>query len=128
LRGTLKKDAARGTWSFTVDVGPDPSSGKRRRIHRRGFPTKRSAENALRIVLEDAHQRDYIEPSSQPVRVYLEKWLAMVAVSRKPSTAAMYAHKLRRYVIPRIGAAPLRQVDAAMLDALYADLRAHGGR
>jgi integrase len=128
LRGTLKKDAALGTWSFTVDVGPDPSSGKRRRIHRRGFPTKRSAENALRIVLEEAHQRDYIEPSNQPVRLYLENWLAMVAVSRKPSTTAMYAHKMRRYVIPRIGAAPLRQVDAAMLDALYADLRAHGGR
>jgi integrase len=60
--------------------------------------------------------------------VYLENWLATVAISRKPSTAAMYAHKMRRYVIPRIGAAPLRQVDAAMLDALYADLRVRGGR
>ena len=128
MRGSLKKDAARGTWSFTVDVGPNPSTGERRRIHRRGFATKRRADDAMRIVLEEARQRDYVEPSSQPVRVYLENWLAMVAVSRKPSTAAMYAHKMRRYVIPRIGGAPLRQLDAAMLDALYADLRAHGGR
>ena len=62
------------------------------------------------------------------MRVYLEHWIAAVAVDRKPSTAAMYAHKMRRYVMPRIGAMPLRRVDAATLDALYAELRTSGGR
>ena len=72
-------------------------------------------------VLSEPREGDYVVPSSQPVRMYLEHWLAAVAVDRKPSTAAMYAHKMRRYVIPRIGAMPLRRVDAATLDALYAE-------
>jgi integrase len=59
---------------------------------------------------------------------YLEKWLASVVVNRKPSTAATYEDKMRRYVIPRIGAMPLRAVDPATLDALYAELLQRGGR
>ena len=66
---------------------------------------------------------DYFEPSKQPLRVYLENWLTSVEATRKPSTAGMYAHKMRRYVIPRIGGMPLRQVDAPTLEALYAELR-----
>jgi integrase len=128
MRGSVKKDAARGSWYFVIDVGPDAATGKRRRLRRRGFETRKSAEAALNSVLSELREGEYVEPSSQPVRIYLEHWLAAVAVDRKPSTAAMYAHKMRRYVIPRIGAMPLRRVDAATLDALYAELRTSGGR
>jgi integrase len=128
MRGSVKKDIARGTWYFVVDVVPDAASGKRRRLRRRGFPTRKSAEDALKFVLAESRSGDYVEPSSQPLRVYLENWLSGVAVNHKPSTAAMYAHKMRRYVIPRIGAMRLRQLDSAALDALYAELRVSGGR
>jgi integrase len=128
MRGSVKKDTTRGTWYFVIDVIPDAASGKRRRLRRRGFPTRKSAEDALKFVLAEARDGDYVEPSSQPVRVYLENWLSGVAVGHKPSTAAMYAHKMRRYVIPRIGALRLRQLDSAALDALYAELRTSGGR
>lgn len=128
MRGSVKKDTDRGTWYFVIDVAPDGASGKRRRLRRRGFPTRKSAEAALKFVLAESRDGDYIEPSSQPVRVYLEHWLSGVAVGHKPSTAAMYAHKMRRYVIPRVGAMRMRQLDSAALDALYADLRTSGGR
>jgi integrase len=126
--GSVQRDAERGTWFFVVDMGIDPATGKRRQIHRRGFRTQTLAKTALKNLFAESDDGDYVEPSSQPVRVYLEKWLTAVATNRKPSTAGMYGHKLRRYVIPRIGAMPLRQVDAATLDALYAELRASGGR
>lgn len=128
MAGTVKKDTARGTWYYVVDNGIDPATGNRRQKKVRNFPTKSKAEAALKKFFADSADGDYIEPSSQPLRVYLEKWLVSVASQRKPSTAGMYAHKLRCYVIPRIGAMPLRQVDAAALDALYVELGARGGR
>ena len=126
--GTIKQDTTRGTWYYVVDNGTDPATGRRRQIFRRGFRTKKLAREALKNLFAESGDGDYVEPSSQPVRVYLGKWLASVATNRKASTAGMYAHKMRRYVIPRIGAMPLRQVDPATLDALYAELRASGGR
>ena len=30
MRGTVKKDAPRGSWYFVIDVGPDAATGKRR--------------------------------------------------------------------------------------------------
>lgn len=37
------------TWSFTIEVGIDPETGKRKQITRRGFDTKKDAEIALLI-------------------------------------------------------------------------------
>jgi integrase len=128
MRGTVKQDAARKTWFFVIDNGIDPATGRRRQLRRRGFKTKKAAEDALKALLGDMRDGDYVEPSNQPLRVYLEAWLKTVEATRKPSTAGMYAHKMRRYVIPRIGAMRLRQIDGATLDALYAELRISGGR
>jgi integrase len=126
--GSVKEDKARGTWYFVIDNGIDPATGKRRQIRRRGFRNKKLAKAALKKLLEESADGEYVEPSSQPLRVYLEKWLATVATKRKAATAASYAHTMRRYVIPRIEAMPLRQVDAATLDALYAELQTSGGK
>jgi integrase len=122
------EDKKRGTWYYVVDIGLDPATGKRRQQHRGGFKSPTGAKKALQRVSAKAIDGGYVEPSAQPVRVYLENWLKGVESNHKPSTAATYEHKLTRYVIPRIGAMPLRAVDATTLDALYADLKLHGGR
>jgi hypothetical protein len=41
-----RKDAATGKWCFVVDLGPGPD-GTRRQARRRGFATKREAQEAL---------------------------------------------------------------------------------
>ena len=46
-QGSIKKNQQRGTWEFVVWV-IDPSSPKgKRQVRRKGFPTKRHAEEAL---------------------------------------------------------------------------------
>jgi integrase len=125
--GAVREDKKRGTWYYVVDNGANPATGKRRRKQGNGFRTETAARKALKKFLTEQAGDDYVEPSSQRVSTYLERWLASAAVSKKASTAAMYAYKLRRYVIPRIGTMPLRAVDAAALDALYADLLERGG-
>ena len=127
--GRVEKDAARGTWYFVIDNGINPATGKRRQIFRRGFRTQKLAKGELKRLIGETEDGTYTKPSNQPLRVYLEKWLTTVEASKaKPSTVGMYRHKMTRYVIPRIGAVPLCLVDAATLEALYAELRVSGGR
>ena len=45
-----------------------------------------------------------------------------------PVTVANYRGAIDRYILPALGRAKVREVDAATLDALYARVRAHGGR
>jgi integrase len=45
-----------------------------------------------------------------------------------PTTVASYRAALDRYILPALGKLPVRQVDAATLDAFYARLRTGGGK
>src|SRR5689334_7505409 len=38
-----KRDPRTGRWSFVLDAGPDPATGKRQQVRRRGFATKKEA-------------------------------------------------------------------------------------
>jgi hypothetical protein len=40
------------TWSFTVYLGRDAATGKKRYQQRGGFPTRRACEDALRLVVD----------------------------------------------------------------------------
>jgi hypothetical protein len=94
VRGSIRRD--RGAWSFVVDDGVDPSTGKRRQIRRRGFPTRAAAEAALAEIVHAARRGGWVEPSSQPIGEYLEEWLAAVRPTIEPSTWSGYATKMRR--------------------------------
>ena len=41
-----RKDEKAETWGFVFDLGAGPD-GKRRQAHRRGFPTKKAAQEVL---------------------------------------------------------------------------------
>jgi hypothetical protein len=60
----------------------------------------------------------------------LERWLEWRPTVRPiaPTTVSSYRAAMDRYILPALGKLPVRQVDAATLDALYAHLRTRGGR
>jgi integrase len=45
-----------------------------------------------------------------------------------PTTISSYRAAMDRYILPALGKLPVRQVDAATLDAFYAHLRTRGGK
>ena len=49
MRGSVVK--RRKTWSYVVDVGRDPVSGRRRQKWKGGFATRHEAEQALAHVV-----------------------------------------------------------------------------
>jgi integrase len=97
-----------------------------RQTRRRGFSTRRAAQSALTRTLKDLDDRSYVAPDRQPLGEYLAgTWLPAMSATVRPSTLGSYARNLRVHVIPKpIASARLQQLQAPMLDALYADLLA----
>jgi integrase len=104
-----RKDPKTGTWSFVVDLGPGPN-GKRRQARRRGFPTKKAAQEALDRLRVNAREGTHVAIDRMTVGEYLDQWGETLAVAgRKPATVASYRRNLRVHVIPRIGGSDCRR-------------------
>lgn len=111
-------------WGYVVDVGV--RGGRRRQQRRRGFKSKRDAQDALGEVLSAVRTGAYVPPSSATVESFLLRWQAASRARVKPSTAASYEQMLRSHVVPRIGEVQLQSLSAAHLNELYAALLADG--
>jgi integrase len=123
-QGSIRKDAS-GAWFFIVDI--DTADGRRRQLRRRGFSTKKAAQDALTTARSEMMNGPFVMPSRLTLAVYLNKWLdALPASGRRPSTVAGYKHLMMHDVIPAIGGVDLQALTALHLDRLYADLLARG--
>ena len=121
-----RKDPKTGTWSFVVDLGLG-ANGKRRQARRRGFPTKKAAQEALDRLRVDAREGTHVAIDRITVGEYLEQWGETLAVAgRKPATVASYRRNLRVHVVPRLGGIRLQALTPLHLDAMYAELLARG--
>ena len=67
---------------------------------------------------------------SRTMAELLERWLEWRPTVRPiaPTTVSSYRAAMDRYILPALGKLPVRQVDAATLDAFYARLRTRGGK
>jgi integrase len=122
MRGSVIKRGK--TWSYVVDVGRDPASGRRRQQWKGGYATKREAEQALARALTG----EVATPGSLTVGAFLDLWLTGHTPSLKPSTAKSYAEIVQWYVQPRLGRVKLVDLNALLIRRLYADLLENGGR
>jgi len=113
-----RKDPKNGTWFFIVDLGRGPD-GRRQQAKRRGFPTKKLAQEALDKVRRDVTTKVYVAPAQQTLAEYLEKWLDGLTTRLRPSTVDGY-RRCMKYVTPVLGGRRLDHVTPKDLDQLYA--------
>ena len=125
--GSIKRDTS-GRWGFVVDTTP-PGAAKRRQVRKRGYKTKREAQEALTATLAAVQAGGFVAPDRMTVGQYLDRWLeTRPAAGLRPSTVAGYRATLQSYAFDRIGDVPLQQLAPLDLDQLYSDLLAHGRR
>lgn len=105
-----------GTWYFVVSL-PRGADGKRHQARRRGFATRREAQEAF-----DELKGARVAPAKLLTGAYLTTWLAGRADLRV-GTKDRYAILLRVHVLPAIGHVPVQKLEAVHLDRLYADMR-----
>ncbi|HYY80792.1 MAG TPA: hypothetical protein VFD04_16660, partial [Actinomycetes bacterium] len=117
-----------------VYAGRDPLTGRKRWVSRQvPGQTKQSQREAKKVeaqLLEEVDRGRHRGERSRTVGELVERWLEWRQHVRpiSPVSVANYRGAIDRYVLPALGSAKVHEVDAATLDALYARVRAHGGK
>lgn len=114
---THRKD---GRWEGTYY----DATGKRQSVYAK---TRREAAVRLTEAITAVRAGLNVKPTRETFGQYLERWLRDVkAPEVSPVTLAGYEYRVRRYIVPTLGRLPLRQVQAALIQALYTHLRGQG--
>jgi hypothetical protein len=117
MRGSVYKRGS--TWTWHVDVGVDPVTGRRRQQTKGGFKTKRECQAALNDALAALRAGTFVEPSKRTLERFLvDEWLPALRHLR-PSTLSNYRTHIRTCVLPTLGPIPLQQLSPAHLNAFY---------
>ncbi|HYY78520.1 MAG TPA: tyrosine-type recombinase/integrase [Actinomycetes bacterium] len=117
-----------------VYAGRDPLTGRKRWASRQvPGQTKQSQREAKKVeaqLLEEVDRGQHRGERSRTVGELVERWLEWRQHVRpiSPVSVANYRGAIDRYILPALGTAKVRQVDAATLDALYAQVTRHGGK
>ena len=108
-----------GRWEAMADLGRDPATGRRRRVHLRG-PTKAAVTAKLRRLREQGGLGD-----RQNAAEWLGAWLGVVGRTAKPSTQKTYRTHVN-YALGSFGAVRLANLGPEHLERLYDSLTRRG--
>lgn len=107
-----------GSWSYVIDAGIDPTTGKRRQVRKSGFKTQAEAESAMAEAIAEVDQGRFRHDQGRKVEDYCEEWLRHKATDYRATTMANATRWLRA-TYPHIGHLRLRDLQASHLTAMY---------
>ncbi len=119
MKGYFRK---RGdTWSFTIDVGQDPVTGKRKQKTKGGFPTKKEAQLAAAKMIQELADGVYIEEKNILFKDFAQEWLKLYESTGKvkKSTVRVRKHEIGA-LMPYFANLQMKKITKKIYqDALY---------
>ncbi|MGM9594143.1 MAG: tyrosine recombinase XerC [Candidatus Onthomonas sp.] len=115
--GSIRKRAD-GTWEARYTLGRDPGTGKpiRKSVYGK---TQKEVREKLRAAAAAVDEGTYFEPAKLTLGQWLDTWLAEYTMDLKPRTRENYEMHVCRNIKPYLGAVPLAQLRAPMIQQLY---------
>ncbi|NMH69676.1 site-specific integrase [Bacillus sp. RO3] len=108
MKGYIRKRGNK--WSYTVDIGRDPSTGKRKQKTKGGFSTKKEAQAALSQFQHELNTGTWIEPSSILMKDFSLDWFESIKHNLRETTAEQYQSKLKNNIVPFLGELKVQEV------------------
>lgn len=125
MQGYVRKRGDK--YSFTVDVGRDPATGKRKQKSKSGFKTKKEAQKALHELIDQVNKGTFNEVSKEYVKDYLEEWLELYAKNKlKDTTFTNYKRVILGRVIPALGSLKMGELKNHHIQKFINDLKEEG--
>jgi Arm DNA-binding domain len=106
----------RTRYRFVIDIGRDPTSGKRRQLTKT-FDTRREARAEYARIRHQSGEGSFVAPKTLTVDEWLDTWLASATIDVEKATALNYIEALRP-VRDRLGHKALQHVTEQDLDEL----------
>ena len=100
---------------------------ERRQARRRGFATKKAAQDALDELRSSARQGTFVAPAKTTLGAYLtDEWLPAVRRELADSTWESYARNIRLHIVPALGGVKLQALDGLAISRFYDQLLTSG--
>ncbi|CAN0416217.1 unnamed protein product, partial [Phaeothamnion confervicola] len=94
---------------------------------RRGFATKKEAQDELDRLRESTRRGTFVSPSKLTAREYIEKtWLPSMAGQVRPTTLDSYTRIAKNHIIGKLGGSALQAIDEAAVAAFLGQLLTDG--
>lgn len=117
MRGHIRKRGS--TYSIVVDIGIDPSTGKRRQKWFSGCKTEQEAEQAMAKVITQVYEGTLLLPSDMTLKDYLEMWIDKKKNKLSPSSVSGYLTIINKHLIPSLGYIKLKDLKPFIMDDYY---------
>lgn len=115
-----------GVWQITADAGPDPLTGRRRRLYRTVHGTRRDAEHALADLAADLRAGRAAPGAGLTFGQHLDQWAATMTAQRWSGATAVRVRQDIRTHLAGLARRRLRDLTPADFDQLYAAMTARG--
>lgn len=115
-----------GSWSYVLDVGKDPVTGRRRQSKQGGFKTQADAERALSDALSRVGSGLHRHDNNLAMTAYLRGWLVDKQVSLRATTRKEYRRHVEVYLVPHLGTTRLRDLRPHQVSEVLRTLIASG--
>ncbi|MFC2045590.1 tyrosine-type recombinase/integrase [Chloroflexota bacterium] len=119
MRGHIVK-RYKNSYTIVLNLGIDPTTGKRKQQWISVKGTKKEAEKRLSELLNQLDTGTFMKPSKIILAEYLERWLKDYAWSNlAPRTVDGYEHIIGRHIIPSLGNITLTQLKPEHIQRYY---------
>lgn len=122
---SIRKDKKTNTWFYVLEMGKD-DNGKRKQQFRRGFKTKKEAEEAYNKVKYEMKSGTYLDASKMLYKDFLDDWLSTKQHSLEAHTIEIYKGYIKNYLIPELGNIPLAKLSAIHIERFISVLKSKG--
>jgi integrase len=124
MKGYFRKRGDK--WSFTVDIGKDPVTGKRRQKTVSGFKTKKEAQVACAELIAKIEKEGYTEPARLTLAEFTENVIkGEIEPNYRPATVIVYYRALK-LIQEAIGHIELSKLNAMHIQHFVKYLREKG--
>ncbi len=118
MQGHIRK--RNNSYQFTVELGRDPLTGKRKQKTKSGFKTKKECQKAMQELIVQLERGEYFELSNILYKEYLSNWLSDYAKNNVAArTYKRYSDDIKRYIEPNLGNIPLNKIKPLHIQDFY---------
>ncbi|MHB8124703.1 MAG: site-specific integrase [Desulfitobacteriaceae bacterium] len=125
MEGSFRKRGK--TWYYTIDVGIKPDTGERDRRYKGGFKTKKEAQLACAVLINELDQGTYTKEADVLFKDVSEEWLTLYEGTGrvKVSTVRVRKHEVGR-LLPYFSQLRVRSITRKAYQSALVDLRDQG--
>jgi integrase len=121
MAGSINKDKKTGKWYFILELGKD-QNGKRLQKKKRGFNTKKEAQQALVALENEVNTGTYLEPSTLLLKDYWNEWFKLKKTLVGVQTFQVYEILYNTHILPKLGGYQLSKLKTIHIQSFINEL------